>query len=189
MKGLMKMEDSRIIYFYFKRSEKAIEESKNKYGRYCSAIADNILHDDRDTEECVNDTWLNAWNSIPPSKPKKLSAFLGSITRNLAFDRYRKAHSGRRGKGEIAVCLDELKECVGDREDFTDILPLKEALNSFMAELTPQAREIFLLRYWYTYSVKEIVEKLGSTEGTVKSSLYRTRCALRIFLENEGFDI
>lgn len=183
------MEDSRIVEFYFKRSEKAIEESKNKYERYCSVIAYNILRSVPDTEECVNDTWLNAWNSIPPSKPKRLASFLGSITRNLAFDRYRKNHSEKRGKGELALCLDELKECIGDREDFTDILPLKEALNSFMLELTPQAREIFLLRYWYTYSVKEIAEKLDSTEGTVKSSLYRTRCALRIFLESEGFEI
>lgn len=183
------MEDSTIINLYFDRSEKAIEESRSKYGRYCSVIANNILHSSEDTEECVNDTWFNAWNSIPPSKPKKLAVFFGSITRNLAFDRYRKKHSERRGGGETALCLDELKECIGDKEDFTELLPLKEAMNDFMAEITPQAREIFLLRYWYTFSVEEIAKRTDLTEGAVKSSLHRTRCALRLFLENEGFDI
>lgn len=137
------MEDSRIIALYFKRSEKAIEESSVKYGRYCSVIANNILHSDYDAEECVNDTWLNAWNSIPPSKPKKLSAFLGSITRNLAFDRYRKSRTNRRGKGQLALCLEELKECIGEKEDFTEIISLKESLNRFMSELTASGSRNF----------------------------------------------
>lgn len=183
------MEDSKIIELYFKRSEQAIRESQDKYGRQCGIIAFNILHSKEESEECVNDTWLKAWNSIPPKKPNRLAVFLGRISRNLAIDRYRKQRREKRGGGEIAVCLDELAECVGYEETFPEDVSLTELLKSFLAEQTPQAKEIFLLRYWYVFGINDIAQRLKLTEGAVKMSLYRTRTALRLYLENEGFDI
>lgn len=183
------MDDGRIIELYFKRSEKAVEESRNKYGKYCNIIADNILHSNEETEECVNDTWFKAWNSIPPTKPKKLAVFLGKITRNLAIDRLRAKISEKRGGGEADMCLDELSECVGEDDKIIEGLPLRDLLNRFLEELMPREREIFMLRYWYTFSVKEIAERLKLKEGAVKMSLYRSRCTLRVFLANEDYEI
>lgn len=188
-KGRSSMEDSRIIDLYFKRSEEAVRESQTKYGKQCDIIAYNILRSREESEECVNDTWFRAWNSIPPQKPNRLSVFLGRITRNLAIDRYRSQRREKRGGGEIAVCLDELAECVGYEETFPEGPSLRDALKQFLCEQTPQAKEIFMLRYWYIFGVKDIAERLKISEGAVKMSLHRTRTALRIFLENEGFDI
>lgn len=183
------MDDNRIIELYFKRSEEAVKESSNKYGKQCGIIAYNILRSHEDSEECVNDTWFRAWNVIPPGRPSRLSAFFGKITRNLAIDRYRKQNSEKRGKGETALCLDELAECVGREETFTDDLLLKDALERFLEELSPKAREIFMLRYWYMYDMDYIIKRMELSEGAVKMSLHRSRTALRLFLENEGFDI
>lgn len=183
------MDDGKIIELYFKRSEQAIKESQDKYGRQCGIIAYNILHSKEESEECVNDTWLKAWNSIPPKRPNRLAVFLGRISRNLAIDRYRRFRSQKRGGGEIAVCLDELAECVGYEETFPEGVSLAEALKSFLISQTPQAKEIFMLRYWYVFGIKEIAERLRLSEAAVKMSLYRTRTALRLHLENEGFEI
>ncbi|MCR5274235.1 MAG: RNA polymerase subunit sigma-70, partial [Clostridiales bacterium] len=119
------MEDKSIIELYFQRDEKAIKESQNKYGSYCRAIAHNILHSKEDTEECVNDTWLRSWNSMPPDKPNRLSVYFGRITRNLAIDRYRKERSMKHGGGQIAICLDELSECIGESTSIEDTVALK----------------------------------------------------------------
>lgn len=183
------MDDNRIIELYFKRSEAAVKESRDKYGKQCGIIAYNILRSKEDSEECVNDTWFKAWNVIPPTKPTKLSTFLGRITRNLAIDRFRKMIANKRGRGETDVCLEELAECVGYEETFTDDLILKDALEHFLEELTPNAREIFMLRYWYMYDTEYIANRMKLSDGAVKMSLHRSRTALRIFLENEGFDI
>lgn len=182
------MDDNKIVELYFNRSERAISESRDKYGGQCGIIAFNILRCKEDSEECVSDTWFKAWNSIPPQKPGRLALFLGRITRNLAIDRYRKQRSTKRGGGETTLCLNELAECVGYEETFPEGCSLKELLERFLAELTPQAKEIFLLRYWYVFGIREITERLGVTEGAVKMSLYRSRTALRLFLENEGFE-
>lgn len=183
------MDDSRIIDLYFKRSQDAVKESEAKYGKQCGIIAYNILRSKEDSEECVNDTWFKAWNTIPPQKPSRLSVFLGKITRNLAIDRYRTNHREKRGSGETAVCLDELAECVGYEETFPEGPSLREALKKFLSEQTPQSRKIFMLRYWYVFSIKDIADRTKLTEAAVKMSLHRTRTALRIFLENEGFDV
>ncbi|MCM1055607.1 MAG: RNA polymerase sigma factor [Bacteroides sp.] len=187
----MTTEDGKIIELFFKRSEAAIAESRNKYGKYCASIAHNILHSSEESEECVNDTWLKAWNSIPPNKPEKLSVFLGSITRNLAIDRYRRSNSGKRGKGEAAACLEELAECISDESSgsFTDTVLLRDALNRFLKELSGSARDIFMLRYWYMLPVKEVARRSGIKEGTVRMSLFRTREALKEFLADEGYDL
>ena len=183
------MDDSVIIELYWQRSEAAITESQTKYRRYCTVIADNILHCPEDTEECLDDTWLRAWEAIPPHKPDRLSVFLGKITRNLAIDRYRRSRAEKYGKGQIALCLDELAECVGTNETIADDLALKNALEDFLQELEAEARDAFLLRYWYMFSVREIANRLGKSAGAVKMSLQRTRGKLKSYLEQEGFDI
>ena len=183
------MEDNKIIELYFSRSETAVKESQDKYGKYCGIIAGNILRSEEDAEECVNDTWFKAWNIIPPHRPPKLDAFFGKITRNLAIDRFRKLRSGRRGGGEVRLCLEELAECVGKEETFTDTVALREAFDRFLEGLSASARELFVLRYWYMFSLKEAAKRCNVNEGTAKMSLFRTREALREFLIKEGFDI
>ena len=183
------MDDSLIIELYWQRSERAISESRSKYGRYCAVIADNILHSSQDTEECLDDTWLRAWEVMPPHKPRHLSVFLGKITRNLAIDRYRRSKAGKHGKGQTALCLEELAECVGTVDTITDELALKAALNGFLGELEGEVRDIFMLRYWYMFSIKEIANRMGKSEGAVKMSLRRTRGKLKSYLEQEGFEI
>lgn len=182
------MEDERIVALYWQRDEAAISESKTKYGAYCSTIAGNILHRAEDAEECVNDTWLRAWNTIPPQKPVRLWAFLGKITRNLAIDKYRRDRTQKCGGGQLPLSLDELSECVGEEHPITDRIALKELLHAFFSNLPEKQRTIFLLRYWYLLPVCEIACRYGISEGAVKMQLQRTRLKLRSFLEKEGFD-
>ena len=170
------MEDSEIIELYFNRDEAAVTQTSAKYGRYCGAIAFRVLHSREDSEECVNDTWWKAWNSIPPERPRILSAFLGTITRNLALHRYEKQHAGKRGGGETAAALEELAEVLasGDVTEAEAILQtegseLTELLNGFLGGLSPDARVIFLQRYWYMEPVKEIAAGLGVSEGSSSS--------------------
>ncbi|MBR2913594.1 MAG: RNA polymerase sigma factor [Oscillospiraceae bacterium] len=183
------MEDQQIIELYFQRDEAAIAESKIKYGAYCTTIAGNILHRTEDAEECVNDTWLRAWNVIPPQRPVRLAVFLGRITRNLAIDRYRHDRRQKNGGGQVPLCLEELSECVGEEHPITDRIALRELLQQFLTGLSEKQRTIFLLRYWYLLPVDEIAGRCCSSEGAVKMQLHRTRTKLRTFLEKEGFDI
>ncbi len=180
------MDDEQIIALYQKRNETAVNKSSEKYGRYCSTIADNILHCKKDTEECVNDTWLRAWNAIPPEKPGRLSVFLGRITRNLAIDRYRNRHSRKHGGDQVALCLDELSECVGDGSTIEDRVELKELMNKFLESLPENQRNIFMYRYWYILSVSQISVRCSMTEGAVKMTLARIRTNLRKYLTEEG---
>ena len=180
------MDDSVIIELYWQRDERAIKESKSKYGVYCSTIADNILHSAEDSEECVNETWLKAWNVIPPERPLRLSAFLGRITRNLAIDKYRRERSGRYGGGQTAMCLDELGECIGDGSAIEDRLALRELLNTFLCGLPDKNRDIFLMRYWYLMPTAEIAKRNALTNGDVKMVLQRVRKKLKKYLEKEG---
>ena len=177
------MEDSEIIELYFNRDEAAVTQTSAKYGR-----------SREDSEECVNDTWWKAWNSIPPERPRILSAFLGTITRNLALHRYEKLHAGKRGGGETAAALEELAEVLasGDVTEAEAILQtegseLTELLNGFLGGLSPDARVIFLQRYWYMEPVKEIAAGLGVSEGKVKMSLLRTRRKLAEYLSGTGY--
>ncbi|MBP1572253.1 MAG: sigma-70 family RNA polymerase sigma factor [Oscillospiraceae bacterium] len=180
------MDDKRIIELYWERNESAIKESRLAYGSYCATIADNILHSKEDTEECVNDTWIRAWNTIPPEKPRRLAHFLGRITRNLAIDRYRSGRSQKNGGGQISCCLDELSECIGEENPIEDKVALREILNSFLRLLDKKNREIFLLRYWYMMPVNEIARSFDMSEGAVKMVLKRVREKLRVYLESEG---
>lgn len=183
------MDDKQIVELYFERSTQAIAESQQKYGRYCGAIAMNILRSPQDAEECVNDTWDRAWESIPPTKPTKLSVFLGSVTRHLAIDRYRKAAAEKRGGSQAALCIEELSECVSGGEDLPSAVELRDALERFLRGISEDSRRIFMLRYWYVYSVKEVARICSKSEGAVKMSLSRTRKELKEFLEKEDIAI
>ena len=183
------MDDRQIVALYWERSEDAIAESAKKYGGYCTAIANRILHSPEDTEECVNDTWVRAWNAIPPERPSRLELFLGTITRNLALDRFRKKQRQKAGRGEVPLCLDELLECVGDWEaDPENRIALQDAMNRFLDTLTPDARVIFMLRYWHFLEIREIAQARGMSTGAVKMSLSRTRAALKEFLTKEEIE-
>ena len=183
------MEDNQIIQLYFDRSEEAISQTAVKYGKYCHTIAYNILQNIEDSEECVNDTYWKAWGIIPPRRPKRLAAFLGKITRNLALDRYRSYTAEKRGGGEMAVALEELGDCVFSGENLeahADEMVLTDILNRFLASLSAEQRKIFMRRYWYVCSVKEIADDYGITESKVKMSLLRCRNQLKAVLEKEG---
>ena len=183
------MEDKEIIQLYFNRSEDAISQTAMKYGKYCHTIAYNILHNIEDSEECVNDTYLNAWRTIPPQRPKKLGAFLGIITRNLSIDLYRRCTAEKRGGSEMAIALDELGDCISSlcsMNHHFDEMALVDILNCFLASLSTEHRKIFMRRYWYVSSIKEISDEYGISESKVKMSLLRSRNQLKAVLEKEG---
>ena len=182
------MEDAAIIELYWQRSEDAIPETARKYGPYCHRVAYNICADDRDAEECVNDTWLRAWNRMPNERPFLLSVFLGAITRNLALDRWRAGHSKKRGGGELPLALDELGDCVRgsvDPERVVEAKELEQAIDRFVDTLPETEQLIFLSRYWFLASVAEIAGKAGCSQSKVKTTLFRLRKKLRVMLQEE----
>ena len=185
------LQDEQIIDLYWARSERAIEESGVKYGAYCRTIAWNVLYSREDSEECVNDTWMNAWNAMPPQRPSILRAFLGRITRNLALNRYERDHAEKRGKGETAAVLDELSECVPDRaaEIREEGMLLREVLDRFLEGMKPEERKLFVGRYWYLRPVKELADTYGFSESKVKMTLLRSREKLKQALLQEGIAI
>ena len=186
------MEDQQIIALYFARSQQAISASERRYGPYCRSIAYNILKNREDSEECVNDTWLKAWDAMPPQRPAKLSAFFGAITRNLALHRWEAGRAQRRGSGQTALALEELGECIPcatDPDAVIDGLALRELLNRFLQGLSEADRRIFLRRYWYLCPVKDIARMEDATLSRIKMSLHRSRLKLRNLLEKEGFTL
>ena len=185
------MEDQRIVELYWERSEDAITETQKKYGRYCHIIAYNILYSDEDAEECVNDTYLKAWDAMPPHKPERLSTFLGKITRNLALDRYSRSRAQKRVAVGTELILGELEECIPDAgaADVSEEMILRDAINGFLGSLPKQTRILFLRRYWYLCSIKEIARDFAMTENRVKVTLLRTRTKFKAYLEKEGIVI
>lgn len=183
------MTDEEIVRLYEQRAENAIAETSQKYGAYCFEIAKNILRSPLDAEESVSDTYLAAWNSIPPQRPGILSAFLGKITRNIAIDRWRREKAAKRGGGEMTLALEELRECVSGTEGPEDRTLEKErlrAIQRFLERLSPVERKTFLCRYWYLETSAEIGKKFGMTPVRVRAMLSRTRKKLRAYLEKEG---
>ena len=181
------MQDEQIIDLYWKRSEEAIRETDKKYGKYCGTIAWNILYSAEDAEECVNDTWMNAWNAMPPHRPGFLKAFLGKITRNLALNLYEKKHAEKRGGGKGTAGI---SGSVWDSEGSTEEgMVLTACLNRFLQAMKAEDRKIFVQRYWYMYSVKEIAGNLGLGESKVKMTLLRQREKLKKVLEEEGIPV
>ena len=183
------IQDAEIIELYIKRDERAISETANKYGAYCETIAYNILLDSFDAEECVNDTYLRTWNSIPPTLPRILSAFLAKITRNLAIDKYKKKRAQKRSSYEES--LDELSECVGGRDISEDIeiSAIGSAISSFLYTESEMSRRIFVRRYFFEDSIEEIAKKHRMSLSSVKTTLHRTRARLAKYLEKEGIFI
>ena len=182
------MEDSQIVALYFRRSEQAIQETDRKFGPYCFQIAWNILDNQQDAEECVSDTYLTAWKSIPPARPNRLSAFLGKITRHIALDRWRRRSAEKRGGGEVTLALEELEDCIPGEDSPEAALHTREfqaAMNRFLEKLPEKERKLFVSRYWYLRSIKEISEKTGLSESYVKTLLFRIRGKLRTFLAEE----
>lgn len=182
------MDDSGILELYFIRNERAIQETDEKYGAYCGAIAYRILQNREDAEETVNDTWLSAWNAIPPKRPNCLQGFLGRITRNGAIDRWRRNTAEKR-KGEMVLALEELGECVssGDSvEQQVQAAELGRVLEEFLKTLPEDRRRMFLLRYWYFTPIRELAQRLGWTEGRVRTTLHRVRRQLLHYLQERG---
>ena len=182
------MEDSRIIELYWNRDESAIAETQQKYDRYLSKIAYNILADIEDTKESVNDTYLRAWNSIPPQKPFSLSSYLGRITRQISIDLYRRKTAKKRLGSEYELSLDELYDCAskhGEPEKEFDLKALSDAVNNWLSTLPDDTRNIFVCRYFYFDSIRDIAEYTGSGESKIKSTLHRARQSLRKYLEKE----
>lgn len=181
------MEDGAIVNLYWARDPEAIQETGRKYGGYCRAIARNILADRRDEEECLNDTWLNAWNAMPEDRPGLLAPYLGKITRNLALSRWRAGHAEKRGGGELPLVLEELTECVSPGGTFqaVEAAELEEAVNRFLRTLPERECGVFLRRYWFSEPMADIARRYGMREGTVRTSLFRSREKLRRYLEKE----
>lgn len=180
------MDDQRIVELYFARSEDAIRETEAKYGRYCHSVAYNVLHSHEDAEECVNDTYIRAWDSIPPKKPSRLSTFLAKITRNLALDRIDYYNAEKRPKDTVSL-IEELGECTSSGDDILDEIALRDAINSFLAGLKKRTRIVFMQRYWYFRPISDISRDLGISESSVKVILHRVRNDLRTHLEKHGF--
>lgn len=185
-----KMEDKEIVDMFLDRSESAIEAAFRKYGGLCYTVSNNILNSAEDTKECVNDTMLRAWNTIPPQKPKSLSAYLATIARNLALDRYRFYH--RKKRDCFSEILEEAEEVFISEslvENEVDKKELINAVNKFLGKLSDKKRRIFLGRYWFCESVGDLAKKYGSNENVISVNLSRTRRELKDYLKKEGFDI
>ncbi len=182
------MEDSHIVELYWQRNETAITETDHKYGKYCFSISRNILHDTEDARECVNDTYLGAWNAMPPHRPEFLSTFLGKITRRLSLKKWRDKTALKRGGHGETLSLDELEECIPSGQQFAEnieILELTEIINGFLDGLPQNERRVFLRRYWYCDSIRDISLRLGYGESRVKMMLKRTRDKLLVYLQKE----
>ena len=182
------MDDSIIIDLYFARDESAIAETDRKYGAYCFAAANNILNDREDAEECVNDTWLHAWNAIPPKRPQVLKLFLVKITRNVSLDRYKASRAKRRGGGETQLAIEELSECVaGTRDVFGEVMEreVSRLIREFVHGLPERERAVFIRRYFFLESVKTVAQRYGMSEAAAAMQLSRTRKKLKDLLEKE----
>lgn len=182
------MENERLVELFWARSQDAIEQSVKRYGALCRSVAGNILANAADAEECVNDVWLAAWNSIPPARPQRLGAYLARLTRNIALDKLDYNRAQKRN-GELNVALSELEECLSSPQGVEEALEAGQtaaAIDAFLRALPREQRWVFLRRYWYADPVAEIARRGHMTESRVKSMLLRTRKKLKAHLEQEG---
>ena len=182
------MEDAEILRLFNARSETAISESRRKFGPLIRALALRLLQSREDAEETENDTYLKVWNAVPPAQPLPLAPYFSAVCRRTALDRLRARTRAKRGAGAYEESLSELAEVIPDGDDgrmYADAVALKDALNAFLSALTPDARLIFLRRYWWFCSVEEIARDRGMTQGAVKMSLSRTRAKLKDYLKEE----
>lgn len=186
------MEDKSIIDLFFERSDEAIRRVQKKYSNYLMTVAKNILYSPEDSCECVNSTYLRAWNTIPPQRPERLSLYLAKITRELAIDRWRRNNAEKRGGGQCSVSLDELSECMpaaDSPEGSFDAKLLSKEISEYLRTISETARDIFVWRYYFCDSIKDIAERGGISETNVRTILSRTRAGLKKHLEKEGFTV
>lgn len=186
------MEDEQIVTLYWNRDEAAIQETQTKYDRYLTKIACNILADMEDSRESVNDTYLAAWNSIPPQRPSVLSAYLAKLTRRISIDRFRYRTRDKRRDSQYALSLSELDDCVSGgntTEDIINVKLLADTIGIYLRLQSEEARNAFIGRYYFLDSLKEVAAYCGMSESKCKSLLYRTRVGLKEYLEKEGFSI
>lgn len=184
------MDDQQIVSLYWERCTDAIVQSKEKYGAYCFSVAEHILQSREDCEECVNDTWLHAWNTMPPRRPNVLRMFFAKLTRHISFDRWRQQSAQKRGGGELPLVLEELSQCIASVENVEDALmaqELEQSIRSFLHTLPERAGDIFLRRYFFTESIEEIASAYRMTRNHVTVVLCRTRKQLRQHLIQEGY--
>lgn len=182
------MNDEQIIRLYFDRSEEAIRETAAKYGIYLHTIAKRILHNEEEAEESVNDTYHSAWNTMPPKEPNNLRLFLAKITRNISLDKLEYLLAKKRNS-DMTILLEEIAECVPSGksvERAMESAQITQAINTFLHTLDQDSRVLFVQRYWYAKSVREIAAERHDSESKVKSSLFRTRKRLKAYLEEEG---
>lgn len=186
------MTDHEIIELYFARDERAIRETADAHGTYCFGVAMRILQSHPDAEECVNDTWLRAWNTIPPKRPDALRTYLAHIIRNLAISRYRREHAGKRSHAPDTP-IHELSECLPDPEadpvGAVGAGELRELLNRFVRELEEPDRKLFVGRYWHSYASADLARAYGMKENAVNQRLYRIRERLRKYLAERGYHV
>ena len=183
------MDDHQIIDLYWQRNECAINETRKKYGAYCRSIAYNILSSTEDAQECENDTYYAAWNAIPPHRPNKLSAFLGKLTRRISLDLYRSNSAQKRGGDALILSLEELKDCIPNGQSFNDALEereLAQLISRFLRSLPSRDRQIFIRRYWYCDSIKQLAVDFAGSDSKIKMILLRTRAKLKEYLIKEG---
>ena len=186
------MNDSQIVALFLDRDQRAIEETAEKYGKYCYAIAYNILQNHEDAQEAVSDTYLGAWATIPPHKPVKLNTFLGKIARRTALKRWEKNCAQKRGGGEVELALEELSEYVSGGqmpESAIESQELTRILNEFLEKLPKEERQVFVCRYWYLDPIADIAKRFGLSQSKIKSMLARTRMKLRSTLSKEGITL
>lgn len=181
-----RLPDERIIALYNARNEQAIVATADKYGNFCMSLSYDILHSRSDAEECVNDTYLRAWNSIPPAKPNSLQAFLAAITRRLSLDRYRKQRAAKRNR-DLEVSFEELSDMVQAPDERANELP--ELLNAFLRTLDSRERRLFLRRYWVSVSLEALANEEGTTKNAVTVRLYKTRNKLKVYLQERGYTV
>lgn len=182
------MEDQLIIKLFFERSEDAITELSKKYGKLCRFLANNILKNEQDAEECVNDAYLAAWNTIPPESPSSLSTYICRITRNLSLKRYH-SNTAQKRNGYYDVLLEEIEDCLESGEAVEDEILVREMsaqVNLFLGKLKEKDRIIFIRRYWFCDDIPQIAENLGVNTNYVRVHLYRTREKLKKYLKMEG---
>lgn len=187
-KGEKQMDDQSIVELYLQRDENAIKESRNKYEAYCYRIAINILSVAEDVEECINDTWISVWNRIPPVIPKSLKAFLGKLVRDISLSRYRAVHAKKRYNG-MELILDELAECIPSGQDIQKSLEqkeLSETVNGWLDSLPQEDRVLFVKRYYYGETVKQLSEMQSCTENQMAQKMMKLRNKLKAHLLSGG---
>ena len=186
------MNDKDIVQMLFDRNTDALDALSQKYGSYCNTIAKNILGNSEDADECINDAYHNLWNSIPPAKPENLAAYIGKIVRNLSFDRYKHLTAEKRGGSNVPLVLDELSEIVSGSEGVEQEIDRKEIIadiNAFLNSISKEKRSIFVYRYMYAYSVKELAKLFGKSEGNISVLLNRIRKGLKEYLTERGYNL